>query len=108
MDERARRVGENEALFREVNDRVRDLNETFAVFTEEMQIICECGNPTCVERLTLTPDEYRALRADPTRFALVPGHQAPDVETVVEQTDRFVVVGKDPGEPAELAIETAD
>ena len=107
MDERARRVGENEVLFREVNERVLDLNETFAVFTERIQIICECGNAACVERISLTPDEYRALRADPRRFALVHGHEAPDVEHVVEETDRFVVVAKDPGGPAELAVETA-
>jgi len=86
---------------------VRELNETFDVYSERMQIICECGNASCVERIVFTADEYRSLRSDPRRFALVPGHETPDVETVIEQTDRFVVVEKDPGEPAELAIDRA-
>jgi len=105
VDERTRRVGENEALFREVNDRVRELNETFSVFSERMDIICECGDRTCVERVSLLPDEYRRVRADPRHFAIVPGHEAPDVEHVIEQTDRYAVVEKDPGEPARLAVE---
>ena len=34
MDERARRIGENEALYRSVNDKIEDLNETFGVIAE--------------------------------------------------------------------------
>lgn len=51
----------------------------------------------------MTIDEYRAVRSDPRTFAIVDGHEEPDVEHVVERTDRYTVVRKDPGEPARLA-----
>ena len=46
------------------------------------------------------------VRAEPTHFLVVPGHELPEVETVVRREDRFWVVRKDAGEPEELAIET--
>jgi hypothetical protein len=106
VDERQRRLGENEALFREVNDRLEDLNEAFNAVTEHVEIVCECGEISCVERITLTLDDYERLRADPTTFAVLPGHEAPDVEFVVAEAGRFVVVRKRRGEPAEVAAST--
>jgi len=32
-DERSARIGRNEALFREMNERLRELNQSFADFT---------------------------------------------------------------------------
>ena len=106
MDERARRVGLNEAVFRTVNDEVHGLNERFAVIADPMSVVCECGSAVCTERLELRAQEYEQLRADPTHFAVKPGHELPDVETVIERRDGYVVVQKDPGEPAELARRT--
>jgi hypothetical protein len=105
MDERARRIGENEAIFREVNERVRKTSETFAVDTGEAQFICECGRATCMERITLTLAEYEDVRSDPTTFAIVPGHEEPDVEYVIAENDRFAVVRKRAGDPAALAAD---
>ena len=105
-EERARRIGENEALFRVVNERSEHLNRAFAVLTETMDVVCECGDIDCAERLVLTVSDYERVRADPTHFAVVPGHELPDVERVVERGDGFVVVRKDPGLPAQVARET--
>jgi hypothetical protein len=105
-EERARRIGENEALFRVVNERIEHLNRAFAVLTETMDVVCECGDIDCAERLVLTVSDYERVRADPTHFAVVPGHELPDVERVVERGDGFVVVRKDPGLPAQVARET--
>ena len=106
MDERGRRKGVNEAVYREVNERLRDINETFAQLTDRVDLICECGNPECHERLSMTPPAYEALRADPVLFVIVPGHETPSVERVVELRDEYAVVRKWPGEPAELARAT--
>lgn len=106
MDERERRIGENEALFRSVNERVRELNEAFATLTETMSIVCECGQAACMERLDVPGDTYAAVRADPHRFLVVPGHEIPDVETVVERGERWFVLEKREGGPSELAEET--
>ena len=98
-----RRAGENEALYREVNERVRDLNETFEIEDERVEFVCECGRLECRERISLTLAEYERLRGDPHRFAVVPGHEMTDVERVVAEHERYAVVEKDEGEPAKLA-----
>ena len=43
------------------------------------------------------------MRADPTHFVVLPGHELLDVVTVIERHDTFNVVRKDPGGPAEVA-----
>jgi hypothetical protein len=48
-------------------------------------------------------DSYRELREDPTLFAIVPGHELPDVEDVVEERDAYSIVRKHEGDPAEIA-----
>jgi hypothetical protein len=107
MDERTRRIGVNEAMFRDVNERVREVNDTFAVVTGQVSIVCECGNASCVERLSLTADEYESLRSEPNRFAVAPGHAGPaDVEHVIAEHDGWDLVRKAPGGPANLARAT--
>ena len=53
MDERQQRVSRNEALFRAVNENLEGLNETFAVLTDEFEVVCECGDRDCIEQLTI-------------------------------------------------------
>jgi hypothetical protein len=45
--------------------------------------LCECASPHCTEPLQLAPDELASLHAEPDLFAIVPGHEVPDLETVV-------------------------
>ena len=106
MDERGRRKGLNEAVYREVNERLREMNEAFSQLTDRMDLICDCADGDCHERLSMTPTAYEALRSDPVLFVIVPGHESPSVEHVVELRDDYVVVRKWPGEPAELARAT--
>lgn len=103
MDERERRVGENEALARKTNERLDGLNETFSEFSGVFQIICECGAEDCDGRIDIAPAEYADLRSVPTHFAVVPGHEAPTVERVLEHRPGYDVVRKLEGEPAEAA-----
>jgi hypothetical protein len=107
MDERERRIVVNETLFREVNERVKDLNQSFAPLTGAMQIVCECGSGACAERFPMRPEEYEALRANPDHFAIVPGHENLDVERVVSRCGEYDVVQKLPGEAQSIA-EAAD
>lgn len=105
-DERERRVGENEAIFRHVNERIEDVNRAFATITERMDVVCECGDVACTQRIELTLPVYERVRADSRHFVLVPGHEKPDVEHVIERDDEWVVVEKEPGPAAEIAKET--
>lgn len=108
VDERQQRLGRNEALFRIVNDRVEDLNEAFAAITDEFEIVCECGDASCIQQLVIATEEYERVRRDPTLFIIVPGHEDATSESVVEE-DRpgYVVVRKHPGGPADLAAKHA-
>jgi hypothetical protein len=60
----------------------------------EGQFVCECSDPDCAGKLYLRPEQYAAIRAHPTRFVVLPGHEAPDFERVVEEADGFYVVEK--------------
>lgn len=106
MSERARRVGENEALFRHVNERIEDVNRAFSPITSRMDVVCECGDATCTRRIELSVEDYERVRADSRRFVLVEGHDDPQVEHVVEHGAGWVVVVKEPGGPAEIAERT--
>lgn len=103
MDARTRRVGENEALFREINERLEGLNEAFSTITDKIEFVCECAELGCIDRFPMTVAEYEQLREDPTTFAVKPGHEAVDVEEVVANRDTYVVIRKKPGDPAALA-----
>jgi hypothetical protein len=106
MDERKRRLGQNEALFREVNERVRDLNETFGAMTNRIELVCECADPGCAERISLSLRDYEELRSQPECFVIAPGHAVPDLEDVVARGAGWEIVRKRPGGPAEVARAT--
>jgi hypothetical protein len=91
------RFARNEAIFREVNERVSEVMDSEARMTN---FLCECGNLDCVEEISLTDAEYTKLRSNPATFAVVPGHALGDVETVIEEADRFHIVEKHPREAA--------
>jgi hypothetical protein len=103
MDERARRIGENEILYRTVNEKIEGLNATFGTLTQSMTVVCECGDAGCAEQIDLAVPDYERIRADSALFVIVPGHEYPDVEEIVEETDTYAIVRKDPGGPEELA-----
>ena len=90
-DARAR----NEALFREVNERIEAISTTVPPEEKPVEFLCECDNKDCAEKISATRAEYEAVRAVGTQFIVSPGHQDPRVESVVRQNDRFLVVEKE-------------
>jgi hypothetical protein len=106
MSSREERIGLNEAVFREVNERIEDLAETFDLTSEPLDLVCECGDASCVQRITMTRAEYEELRRDPRHFAVHPGHEYPDVETVVAERKGYHVVSKNRGAPERIAERT--
>ena len=107
MEERERRLGLNEAMFREVNERVEDMNQTFASVTSSFDIFCECGDMECTERITVPMDVYERVRGDSTHFLLRAGHEDPTVENVIETHEMFVIVEKE-GVEVERVVEQTD
>jgi hypothetical protein len=98
MNSWERRSALNEALWREVNDRIDEADEGMRVLPDDAQITvhCECGNEGCTAMISLTPAEYQGVRSDVDRFAIAPGHEQPTIERVVKRTDRYLVVDKLP------------
>lgn len=108
MNERKRRIAENEAIFRSVNEQIEKLGDPADAARGQLEIVCECGTTSCTDRISIAREDFRRVRADPTLFALKPGHDAPETETVVERLDGSWVVRKDPGPPARVAASLAE
>lgn len=106
---REERIVRNEALYRELNERVREIEEdmTMRGLVEPEpygEYFCECGLEDCMEKIRLAPEEYEAARSDSRRFVILPDHLIADVERVVHREDgRFAIVEKLEGE-RELAL----
>jgi hypothetical protein len=99
------REAENQALFREVNERIEAVNDSLSVGSDldaNIEFFCECGAVGCASTIRLTRAEYEAVRAHPRRFVVLPGHGRPDVDRVVETRDGYAVV-EIFGEAAEVA-----
>jgi hypothetical protein len=102
-----KRRAENEALFREVNERIEAISRDFTAHSqqpEQMEFVCECGKKDCTELREATVAEYEAVRAHPKRFLVLPGHEHTDTARVIERNSRFFVVEK-LEEEGEIAIE---
>jgi hypothetical protein len=106
MSERQRRLALNEAVFRDVNERIRNTHERFELNPSTLDLVCECGQIDCTERLTMSLADYEGVRADARQFAIVPGHDDDAVEVILARRDTYDLVRKRPGEPAEVAEAT--
>lgn len=85
---REERVRRTEEFFKQVNDALADgeADRTGLFF-------CECGNPLCNEKLEMTAiDDLRLLHQEPGYYAILPGHQLPDLETVVLENPKYLIV----------------
>jgi hypothetical protein len=99
MSDRASRRAHNETVFRAANEQLRATRDELDFQpAERTPFLCECGEPACVAPIMLSLGEYETVRSEPNRFALVPGHDDPEEETVVSDGaavgDRFAVVEK--------------
>jgi hypothetical protein len=106
MNRRLDRQARNEALIREVNERIEQVDkaaEEANVDPEEtlFEFLCECGageagDVGCEEHVEMTIREYEAVRSQDDRFALLPGHEEEELESVAVRNERFVIVDKRP------------
>ena len=88
----------NEALLREVNDRIEEVGEHLRVRPDHdrLDFRCECGQAECDAFVSLTVVEYQHVRSDNDRFAVLPGHENPAIERVVERGEQYLIVDKLP------------
>lgn len=103
-DVRARRLAQNETIFRQVNEHVRAAEER--VRHDSPRFICECSQIDCDEHVPVDLDTYRTVRESPARFFVAPGHAEAEIEKVVESHATYEIVEKI-GPGREVAERTA-
>jgi hypothetical protein len=103
MDERSARLAQNEAIFRAGNELI----DAAVAGKGDSPFLCECGSESCFEQISLTREQYEAVRSHPARFFVVPGHEDLTAgEVVVKELNRYFIVEKQ-GAEAEL-VERSD
>ena len=95
----------NEAASREINEEIEEIHQD-DLPGRRMRIACECALKSCNEVIEITLAEYQDVRSDARRFAIVPEHFIGDIERIVFENDRFAVVAKRAGTPADVVTET--
>jgi hypothetical protein len=85
-------------LLREVNERIADiLGASREIFVGEdmlTEFLCECSNSDCTATLSVSLLEYKGIRSSPNLFVVLPGHETPEVDRVVEAHATFSLVEK--------------
>ena len=88
-----RRAAANEATIRDVNEGI-ERGQWPGEEDSPVGFRCECARLGCNQLVELTVREYEEIRANPRRFVVVPGHEFPDVEIVVEPRRGYIIVEK--------------
>ena len=88
-----RRAAANEATIRDVNEGI-ERGQWPGEEDAPVGFRCECARLGCNRLIELTVHEYEEIRSHPRRFVVIPGHELPDVETVIEAGPRYVIVEK--------------
>jgi len=88
------RAARNEALFREVNQNIARLEERHGTTATAPVYICECATADCTAQLPIEPETYRRVRENPRLFFVLPGHEDPKLERIVEKPPAYLIVEK--------------
>lgn len=93
-----RRQTENEAMFRQANEKVQKKLKKMLPEDEyaslELYFYCECADETCAERIVMTPERYQVLHKKRDYFIIRPGHQRSQIERLVNKLSDYYTVQK--------------
>ena len=93
--DRDKKLARNETVFRSVNENIEKTAVENRYGTEgPPSFVCECSRPDCGELIRLSITQYEDVRSRPERFFILPGHEMPGIENIVERYDGFVVIEK--------------
>lgn len=105
MDDRERRLAENERLFREVNEGIEAAAAGHGLDDHPYAFVCECSNADCMLTVTMPLAEYDRARQDSAVFVVGVGHDLPQIEKVVHRGEGYQLVRKQ-GEAGRIARES--
>jgi hypothetical protein len=80
----------NSVLIREVNERITDLSAWQD--GEPRELLCECGDESCIEAIRVTKADYQAARKGPRRYLVASKHDGEGATTLVTARDRYSIV----------------
>jgi hypothetical protein len=100
---REKRIAFNQDWYRDVNERKA---ESMKSGDPVAGFRCECWQLDCAERIPLSSGEWEEARSKPNRFAVAPGHVAPNLEVVVKEYPLFWLIEKH-GDAREVAEKLA-
>jgi hypothetical protein len=86
------RIAKTESRFRDVNERIAQTAERIGA--TEAELVCECGDPECGERIGAPLEDYEETRADGSHFLVSPGHELQEHERVVKTRPGFRIIVK--------------
>lgn len=98
MSPQEERAIRNEALFREVNVHIAELEQRVQSAHELLPLVCECAQTGCTVPIEVDRTTFEWVRESPQRFLVVPGHEQPEVEIVMERRPGYLIVQKEGGE----------
>jgi hypothetical protein len=84
----------NSALFRQVNARILEVSGGWGSASEPIGFLCECGDEDCTAVVTITVEEFRSVAGVPNRLLVLRGHDAPEVDAVVERVNGYLIVDR--------------
>jgi hypothetical protein len=85
----------NQTVFREANERIREVVDQPNVVLPVVPFVCECSDPSCRRLLNVPLAVYAQVRQSPRRFLHAADHIKDGTSgTVVEMLDGFAVVEK--------------
>lgn len=90
MPSREERLAQNEVRFREINESAQPQRESQGTG----RFVCECADRSCMAWLEIPLEAYATVREHSRWFLVMPTHEIPDVESIVEREAGYFVVEK--------------
>jgi hypothetical protein len=101
------KLAENEVMSRKPNEKVSQAFDFLNKVAQEdgqehllppidpnILFFCECSDEKCKERIELKKSTYDKIHQNSMHFLLVPGHNIPSIERIVQSEDNYLVVEK--------------
>lgn len=88
------RVARNEAAYRDLNEAIAGGGVDPRRPGGRLMLLCECGHPSCTRSMNVRVSDYESVRADPRRFLVLPEHEIPAAECVLEDLGGVLVIQK--------------
>lgn len=85
-------IAKTESRFRDVNERIAQT--AGRIGANEAELVCECADAECGERIAAPLEDYEEARANGAHFLVAAGHELHDHEDVVRTAPGYRIIAK--------------